>query len=358
MGAGSSSQATAKYDTTVVDENYFKSLSKNINTFTANTIMEVASKQSASISQLQKIDLQFGNVEGDLVVGDVSQKQTANLTFDAVNVNNFSNQLANGILDKMTNALKNDFTAKAMAQIEANAEAKSKTGFLSIPQATNSSTNVDFKYDQKNIVSRDISNILENSITNNLTMKSLNECISRVQQQQKYSLVADNVKGNVKIGAITQEMASSSLTKCINQTDMGGNIVNQVAKDLGITSTSTSSTDLTTKMSAEAKSEQVATGLFEDLGNMFSNIFGGIFGAYAKIAGIISVISIIGCIALSALSLAPIILGSINKNKQNNQNNSEKQDMGEGEQAGGFWYNLLKQNTNSTSWIDFSSCSM
>ena len=69
MGGSSSSTVNQKYDTTIVNRSDINVLNKNINNFVADTVVNQASKCSASISQLQSVDLSDMKIAGDLDIG-------------------------------------------------------------------------------------------------------------------------------------------------------------------------------------------------------------------------------------------------------------------------------------------------
>lgn len=297
MGSSSSSTINQKYDTTIVNRSDINILNENVNNFVANTVVNQASECSASISQLQTIDLSGMDIGGDLEIGEVSQSQKSNITFDCVQVSKFQNDIANGVLAEFSNAMKNSYSAETLDKLEAAAETSASSGFGATGGVSADSTvNVDYKYTNITDTRKNLQNVVKNAITNNMSMNDTQSCVSKVAASQKFTLADTKVKGTVRIGAIKQDQASTMMAKCMQEKGNANKITNSVAAALGVKIDETNSVKKSTEISSSAKSTAKNSGLFqsigEGIGSMFSGIFGGLFGG---MAGPISICSLVCC---------------------------------------------------------------
>ena len=314
MGSSSSSTVNQKYDTTIVNKSDINILNENVNNFVANTVVSQAAACSASISQLQTVDLSGMDVAGDLDIGEVDQTQSSAITFDCVQVSKFQNDIANGVLAEYTNAMKNSYSTEALDKLTAAAEAKGSGGFGTTGKVSADSTvNVDYKFTNITDTNQTLQNVVKNAITNNMSMNSTQECVSKVAASQKFTAAGTKVGGNVKIGAIRQNQASTMMAKCVQEQGSSNKITNAVAAQLGVTIDNSNSVKKTTTISSEASSTAKNSGLFqsigEGIGSIFSGIFGGLFaGIFGTMAGPSSICSsvccciVIICIAIFAMS--------------------------------------------------------
>ena len=82
MGSSSSKSTTnQKYETKNVNVNETNVLDKSVNNFVANTVSSQAAACSASISQLQTVDLSNMKIEGDLVSNPNPNKIPEKITY-------------------------------------------------------------------------------------------------------------------------------------------------------------------------------------------------------------------------------------------------------------------------------------
>jgi hypothetical protein len=297
MGSSSSSTVNQKYDTTIVNKSDINVLNENINNFVANTVVNQASDCSASISQLQTIDLSGMDVEGDLEIGEVSQSQKSNITFDCVQVSKFQNNIASGVLSEFSNAMKNSYTAETLDKLEAVAKSEGSGGFGTTGKvSSNSKVNVDYQYTNITDTRKNLQNVVKNAITNNMSMNDTQSCVAKVAAAQKFTLADSKVRGSVRIGAIKQDQASTLMAKCMQEKGNANKITNSVASALGVKIDETNSVKKITEISSSASSTAKNSGFFqsigEGIGSIFSGLFGGLFGG---LGGPISISSSVCC---------------------------------------------------------------
>lgn len=318
MGGSSSSSVTQKYDTNIVNRSDINVLNQQINDFVANTVVNQAAKCSQSVAQLQTVDLSSMSITGDLTIDSVDQTQSANVTFDCVQVSAFKNDIANGVMDKFTTAIANSYDANVIDKLNAAASTSSSSGFANTAGSTDSSVNVDYKFTSVTDTHKNLQNILKNSIANNLNLNDIQDCVSQVKNDQKIVFAGTTVGGSVKLGAIKQNQAATLMTKCVQQKNIANAITNQIISDTGITvkeeSTVKKDTSIDTLAKSEAKNsglfESVGQGLksaFEGLGSMFSGLFGGLLSGY--IGSILSCCLVICCILSIVFGLKKFMSG-------------------------------------------------
>ena len=335
MGSSSSSTSNQKYNTNIVNITDTNILNKSVNNFTANTVVSKASECSASISQLQTVDLSGMKIGGDLNIGEVDQSQSSAMTFDCLQVDTFQNDIANGVMSSYMDSLKNGFSSDTLDKMDATAGASAKGSFGSTGQVnTKSNTNVDYNFNSKNETHTNIQKVVENAIQNNLSMESVKKCIAQVKSSQVVTAAGTEVTGSVNIGAIRQNQAATLMAECTQKQDDGNKITNAIAQELGVTIDNTNSVKKSTSISTSATAESVNNGagealgsVFAGIGSMFGNIFGGIFGAqFATMSAPSSFCCICCCMFLIILGVGGMMFASESETFQN-MKNGETDDM-------------------------------
>jgi hypothetical protein len=270
--------------------------------------MENASACSGGLTQMQVFDMSGAHIKGPLKL-DIDQTQTSAVNFDCIQTANMTSDIANGILDKMINSMENNYDKDIMDKLETVASTKTNSGFAAMDFGrANSEVNVDYNYSDITETRKNISNIMKNAITNNINLKSVQDCINQTRQSQTVDL-RNVVVDDTAVLAVRQSQAADMVSKCVQNSTFGNKIINQVVKDLGIIIDEKSSTTKQTDIKAKSESERDTSGLFESIGTGMGNIFrgvgdmfSGICGPYAGIISIVClviIILIVGGIALS-----------------------------------------------------------
>lgn len=296
MGGGNSKATTSQvYNSTVMNSTDVNAMSYNANYMTSNTIINQAKQCSASISQLQSIDMSNITVGGNFTLGEASQEQNSAITLDCVQASQFQNQIQNSVVDALASFLGQHYTTDALAQMDANAKSSGSAGAIISPLSGNSSStsNSSFNLTEFNKTHENIVSTLQNVVSNNLSMNDIQKCISNVQQQQNFNISGAKIAGNVQIGVITQGQGAKLLAGCMQQNGVMNSVVNSVLKNLGVTTETTAETKVHAEMKSEVESKGEATGILQDLGKMLSGIFSGIFGKYAQASMFLSVCCIL-----------------------------------------------------------------
>jgi hypothetical protein len=307
-GSKSSSSTSQKYNTNIVTKDDLNIMSQNLSSAVSTTIMNAAMKCSASITQLQKVQLTNMNVVGDFNLS-AKQGQQAAMTFDCVQVSEIKSAIANNLVTELMNGINGNFTTDVLDKLDANAKSNSASGagssMLSGPTSSNSSSNIDYNFNSTTDIHKNIVNVVQNSIVNKLDIKSIQSCIASINQSQIVGATNVNVGGTVFV-AVDQVQSSNLLASCLQKSNIGNNIASDVASKLGLTVTEDVSTKKSTTASTSASStaesrgpaESVGSGIstaaqgtgtgignvYTGMGTGLSNVFGG-FGSMFSSGG-------------------------------------------------------------------------
>jgi hypothetical protein len=307
---GSSSKATTTntYNTQIVNKNDLELLNKSVNDFVSNTVINQASNCSSTISQLQDVSFTDINAKGDIVLGSVDQTQSSAITFDCVQLSTFQNDIANGVLQQYMNAIQNSYSTSAISEMTAAAKTNAGDQFGSTGKAkSNSKSNNNYNFTSVTDTHQDIQNIVENAITNNMSMTDTQSCMASVAASQSVNYARITTEGNLTSQPISQTQSSSLLAKCLQEKNNGNKISNQVAAQLGLQIAAESDVQTSATMAGTSAATAENVGVFQSAGegmaSMFTgigNMFGGIFGGMSSTP---IIICLVVCCTLSILGV-------------------------------------------------------
>lgn len=283
----SKSTTTNTYNTTVVNQSDLNLLNENINNFVSNTVVDQAASCSATVTQTQNIDLTGFTAKGDITIDGVSQNQKAAITFDCVQLSAFQNDIANGVLTQYMDAIKNSYDTSSIAQMTAAAQTSAKNEFGTTGgSSSNSKSNNTYNFDSKTIVNQDIQNIVQNSITNNMSLKDMQDCMSSVKNTQNITVKDfESTDGNIKILNLSQTQAADLYAKCMQEKNNANKISNNIVTDLGLTVTTEAKTTSSAEMESKSAAESSNTGAFQSMGEGVGNVFRGVGDMWGTVIG-------------------------------------------------------------------------
>lgn len=311
MGGSTSSTSNQTYDSSIINKSDIEIVNKQITDITSNTMMENASSCSASASQRQSFDMHGTRIAGNLNIRGITQDQTQNVDFSCVNISQVSGTVGNEVLAKMMTNLDSKFDASLLDKLNSTANTDNNTGFGGgIGANTSSNSNINYKSTTVNENRKKIENVVKNSISNNMNLKSVQECTMNSMQNQEIDFSNMDVDGNANIGEISQKQVLNLVAKCVNQSKMGSNITNQIVNDLGLTVKEDTSIKKEADLASSATTKNVATGPIQDLGNAIGSIFGGIFGGLSKMILIPILVVIVCCCLCCCALLVFMMMGS------------------------------------------------
>jgi len=328
MGGSASSSNSFVSNTNIVTNDQLSMLNMNSNNFVASTVVDQAAKCSAGMNLTQTVDLSNMIVGGDLNYS-ADQSQDAAISFSCVQVSNFQSDIANGIMDKMVGALNSSYSTQALDKLAQTAKASGESQFGGTGPDVSSTTNATYNFNQTTNINKDIKNVLQNSITNNLKLSDISDCISQVNLAQNTNFSGTRVGGNANIG-VKQSQAAKAVTDCVQKKGISTAITNQAVKDLGLTVSNTGTVKKETDVSQTSESEAKSVGVFQSIGQGVGSILSGVgdlmsglfTGPALIIGGIICIVLLLCC----SISIAIYMMNG-------SSTSAEGED---GEQEGGF----------------------
>lgn len=319
--SGSSSKSTTNqtYNTTYVNQSDISLLNSSVNSFIADTVSKQAKNCSSSISQIQNVNIKDITTTKDLIIGSVDQTQTSAMTFDCIQIDTFKNDIANGILAEYMNTLENSFSTDILDKLESNAKNSSSNNFGSTGSSSSkTNTNQNYTFNSTNTTRTNIENVIKNSIQNNVSMESVQNCISEIKNNQTIDIQNLNIGGNVKIGVLSQNQGATLMTQCMQSTDNGNKITTQIASDLGVTVDNSNKQTKTTTMEAISETLSANKGVGDAasetigaVGDAAGSILSGVGGLFSGLGAGSETFSIICCCCLFCLLIIGLLAGGV-----------------------------------------------
>ena len=318
MGSSSSSTVTNTISNLTVNTSTLESFNQQTNNFITSNIMKASANCAATSTQSSD------NEAGDITV--VGKKQKVNLTMDTTQDNkvnlqciqntiqqmDISSTMAQSILQNMQQAISNDQMANLVNNAEASLKAGAGGSFLNPFANSSSEINMNLSNTQINETTRKLSNVISNTVANNVEATDIKNCFAKSIQLQS------NKVGNLKIIGEENELnltmstkqVGQSLATCQQLTEQTSKCTSALATTLGFTIVDDTKNKIETEATTKTKAETSVAGFDAIIGAIFSGLQ-GIVGVYvAAIAGVI-----ICCCCLCALIFIVPRLGGSNKSE-------------------------------------------
>lgn len=250
-----------------------------INKIVQNEVMEVVNRASSTVNLSQTLIFSDIKAAGNIEI-KTNQAQVSNIDMTQVSSTSIVSTVSNELLEQMSSNLATSLDADLMAAFDSKVKQTAESGATSLFSKATTESNIDQAVRETSIskTSQSISKLFENVIEKNLTVEAINECINSVSNTQ-YQLFEDIAAGgNISIDA-QQNQSVQTLTECVQQTDIGGGIINDLTTFL--TTKNEAGRQYGMEFTAGSKNDQEATvkGIFEELGDMIGNIFGGLLAS-------------------------------------------------------------------------------
>ncbi len=289
----------------IMSEDDIKIHSEDINNFITNTSINDYKNCSNSVNELQNITFKNIDVEGNLNIDGVSQKQSAAITFDCYQASTVRQEVGQEMIANMMNNLQNNVSQEILSKMNANAKAAAESSFGAIGNVQ-SNTNVNSISNYKSVTKnyKDIENVLKNNVENNFTQEMMRSCVNNVNTSQNIQFQDIKVKGNANIRAINQEQGSIVFAECIQNNNTGNKIMNAAIGMLGVKSEDTTNIVAKTIMEAETSTTAHQAGFFESIGKAIGDIFSGITSMFSGESGMVCCICacMVICIVLAVMT--------------------------------------------------------
>lgn len=294
---GSRSNTTTDVSSNLLNESDYKSIQEMNTKNIMNTIINnsqncspsVLSKQSANISVI-------GNkCPGPIVIdrGNTNQTDISNFNLACSQNNNSYNDMANDLSESIQNKLAQKFSTQAQAQIAAKAQAASRTGFLSfLAPPSRSNTTTKYKLKSRNIVNTTLENIVNNTIEQNYTTNTLQECLGDIAKQQNANVTvaedSDCTSITVNGGNTTQELQTNFSQNCVQKNKSISDTFSELQDNFSTVMKLGEKNGDKTVIKATSESKSSAAGIASALKAFFSGFWG-----IALIIGIVVIVGII-----------------------------------------------------------------
>lgn len=287
-GSKSKSKITNENNTKIVNRSDINILNEQINSSTSNTATEAAKSCSSSVNMTNMIDLSGTVTEGDWNIGTSSSKdpnedcavelsQNIKSTFKCVQASSVRNDMAQKMVETVMSNLENSADASVLNDMNSAAAAAAETGSISMPGGGGSSSSSEVEninnFESITETNKNIENIVKNSVENNFSSKDAQECINKVNAAQGLDASGAVIKGNLNMCKFKSDQVADIFGECMQSSDVGNKVLNDITRDLGITIKEDSSTAVENESTSTAESTAVQKGVIGEIGEVLEGIF-------------------------------------------------------------------------------------
>jgi hypothetical protein len=296
MGNSKSKSSQAITNNTV-NQNCMETLNKTIMNSAVETMINNASSCSSAVNVNNSCDLSNSKIAGDFTFGG-NQAAQAKVNFNCIQANKTSTDMSSSMIASMISEMKSLNGTEAASNLNTAAESSNKSGFISMPSGSNSSSSATVNNNVTNETINTVKNIFEQNLSNNFSVNTVNECIGKTSISNSQDLSNINVGGNANIECI-QTASVEQVQNCKQLSESIQKTTQSTLQELGLVVQTENTTSDATTSTVTSKSENVSTGPIEELGNAVSGIFSSI--GLAFLAPFISPICAICCILIFLL---------------------------------------------------------
>lgn len=299
-GSHSTSNQTVNVKQVINNTSDLTAIKDNVNKSVINTITNNSSQCNATSQTNLSASTNIGNITGGsgIDIGGSNQTTNATLNLSCVDVVRDQNDIANNIANAFANQISTKFDNNAMAQLTANANNQSKSGFLSVtPSSANTNVNENYNIHINNNINQTMKDIIKNETDRNFTATTLAQRIAILQSTQRANTTVGNITDvtNLKVGNSNQTSTSDLLLKAISEDSSINNTIDAISNHLNNIST----TGVTTALKASVTSTATTKSTSQGLNQLVSSVFKGIdsiFGSLTNflIVAVIGVVIVIG----------------------------------------------------------------
>lgn len=312
MGNSSSSSVTQENETYVVNRSVIDIVNETNTTIVNNTIINIAKSSSASANSTQDTTIESitAGKDSSVDVAGISQDQKAILNFSSVQSSTVVMQASADIINSMLLQIASNVDNSILTKMIAEAEANNKAAFMSPPLTSADSTvNIKNKTSLSSDTFTKLRNVVNNSVTNNFTTSSVDSCLSSLVSAQKLKIgsITATDGGSINIGLLSQAQSLSLLAKCDQISSAMNSVTNNLVQNFNATIKEDKINKSDTDMEGKSKADNIATGLFEGLGSMFSGLFSGLSTLTGGILGSSALSSLCCCCCCILLIIIMLI---------------------------------------------------
>jgi hypothetical protein len=320
-GSKSKSKIRNENNTKIVNRSDINILNEQINNSSSNTATDAAKSCSSSVIMKNMLDFSGAIIDGDFNIGGggsnpnedcaVELSQSVKSTFKCTQTSSVRNDMAQKMVETVMTNLENSADASVLNDMNSTAASAAETGSISMPGGggAKSSSEVETinNFESVTETNKDIQNIVKNSVENNFSSKDAQECINKVNAAQGLDASGSMIRGSVNVCKFKSDQVADIFGECMQNSDVGNKVLNDITRDLGITIKEDSSAGVENQTVSTAESSAVQTGIIGEIGDMISGIF-GMFGL-AAMAPILSPISVACCVICCCVILLMLMMG-------------------------------------------------
>ena len=257
-----------------LNESISSSITSNSQEKSVETLVESSKSCSSSVNQSNSCNMSNMSVAGDFSLkGNMANKASVN--FSCINSDTAAQAMESAAVSAIAGELDVLNGTAAAAKLNAEAAAASKTGSGGIGGSSDSNVSSTDDNNVSNITKSTIENIFKSHLSQKLTSKTVDECIGRTVQSNTLEAVGTKVGGNA---AIECNLSNSleQVQECKQLSEALQSSFTKTAQELGFAVEAKSETSSKSEMKSSAKSESIATGPIQDIGNAVSGIIGSV----------------------------------------------------------------------------------
>ena len=299
---GATSSATQNIKNKTVTRSTLEVFNSTVNSYVSNIVTKNAASCSASSSQyientVGKIQIVGKGNKGSL---DIESAQDSEVNLQCIQQSLQQTNIGNEVATSIMQQLLQKVDSNTMSKLVTSSEAKNEQGFGANPfAAANSEVDVTSENDQYSETNRKLSNLVSNTVANNINSSNIADCFIKNTQAQINKM--GNIKllgeGNVVNIKISSKQLAKSFATCEQLNQQTSAITSQIAASLGLKIVDDKKL-ATTADSAASSTASVKTtgieGIFDAIGGGLNNIGGMI----ASVSSVIFIMVIIFAIVM------------------------------------------------------------
>jgi len=268
----------------VINQTDINLVNQNINNFTSSVAVSQAKSCSNSGINWQSISLKNVQAGEDLVIMDVNMLQNQTVNFSCVNKSTVRNDIGNKLVQNMVQSLETTVSPDILTQLDTVAKNKADSQALAFGSSNSTSQIEELNnYTVSNTTHKNIENVVKNSVEANFTSKDVQNCINQVTNHQDITVDGAVAGRDIKLQRIKMEQASNIFAQCINESEVGNNMINDIAKNLDIKIKDDVSPTIKVESKIEQENQAVATGLLQGAGTALSQVLNSASGVISMI---------------------------------------------------------------------------
>lgn len=312
---GSDSSSSQTITNKTINKNYLDNLNKTIMNAGVETLVKQANQCSTAVNQNNLCKTKNVDTAGNFVY-ESDQANKAKINFSCINSASAQGDMSQEMMAQLLQDVKNTNNTSLATTLNAVADNKSKTGFLSTPPIGRVSSNTDqtIKQTIENETVNKIQNIYEQNLQNNFTSDTVNECIGKSKQDNITDIENIKAEGNVEIDCV-QANDLESVQNCQQLATAISKTSSAVAQELGLTIVNESTTKTENEATGVTKTTVEATGPISEFGDAIGNALTAIgMGIMAPFAIPSVICSVICCCIIIIVLVGGAYLGGADEN--------------------------------------------